>query len=197
MDGLLTPSPLQGEGRGEGRNFQSVVGSRRALMGYFRKPIRRASARKAKLAHLEPARDISPSEWRQCNPSSLRSDRGYVRFVVDHPSEGRRGLFRSSELIEDDIELPAGTRTEFRTVLRWFNKKLTPPRRLPQNAVCWFRADAADFIKQMRTLVELYRLADRQVLMQSTRRPGRIVYRDAFQVAAVPHRNGATSTSEV
>ena len=58
---------------------------------------------------------------------------------------------------------------------------------MPRNAICWIRSDAAESLKRLRMLVELYRLAGYPVWMQTSQNPGRVVYRDEYQIAAVPY----------
>lgn len=164
-------------------------------MGYFKRPIRRSAARLSKLAMLEPAREIRLADWARCDPSVLPAADSFLRFVIDQPNLGAVGLFRSSELVEDCEDLPPAARSQLRAIFRWFNTNLPAPRRLPQSAVCWFRADATESVDRLRTLVEIYRLADRQVWMQATRNPGRVVYQDDFQVAAMPYRDRRRTSS--
>ncbi len=166
-----------------------------ATMGYFKRPVRRSVARRTKHAFLEPARDILAADWQQCDPSVRPAADSFLRFVVELPSIGKVGLFRSSESIEKDEDLPAATRSELRAVFRWFNANLPVPRRLPKSAICWFRADANDSIERLRALVEVYRLAGHPVWMQASRNPGRVVYRDEYQVAAVPYADRRTTSS--
>ena len=163
-------------------------------MGYFKQPIRRAAARRSKLAFLEPARQIRVAEWQQCDPSVPPAAESFLRFVVGHPSIGRVGLFRSSKRIESDKELPAAARSELRAAFRWFDANLPVPRRLPRSAVCWFRADAGESLERLRVLVEIYRMLGYPVWMQATRNPGRVVYQDDYQVAAVPYDDRRTTS---
>ena len=157
-------------------------------MGYFNRPIRRAAARRAWRTFLEPAKYLPADGWRRCGPRISFTPGGFLRFVVDNPHAGKVGLFRSARIIGgDDDELPPAARSEMRATFRWFNANLPVPRRLPKNAVCWFRADARESLDKLRTLVEIYRLLGRPVWMQATRNPGRVVYRDDYQVAAVPY----------
>ncbi len=164
-------------------------------MGYFKRPVRRGSARRTKLAFLEPSREIGSADWRQCNPAVPPTADSFLRFVVELPSIGKVGLFRSSKSVENAEDLPVATRSELRAVFRWFNAKLPVPRRLPRNAICWFRADADESLGRLRALVEIYRVAGYPVWMQATRNPGRVVYRDEYQVAAVPYADRRTTSS--
>jgi hypothetical protein len=128
-------------------------------------------------------------------PTFKPAAKTYLRFATDHPDGGRIGLFRSIELLEDDSEFPPEARPRLRSLLRWFNANLTVPRHLPQQAFCWFRSDAGESLQKIRILAKLYRRVGRSVWMQATRDPGRVVYRDAHQVAAVPHRDRHINSS--
>ena len=77
----------------------------------------------------------------------------------------------------------------------WFNANLPVPRRLPKNAICWLRADAGESLDRLRTLIEVYRLMGHPVWTQATATPGRVVYRDDFQVAAVPYPDRRTTST--
>jgi len=92
-------------------------------------------------------------------------------------------------VLEEDCDFAPTVHLQLRSILKWFNENLPAPRRVPKNAVCWLRSDATDSLRRIRDLVELYRQADRFVWMQVTPNPGRVVYRDAYQVAAVPYRD--------
>ena len=164
-------------------------------MGYFKRAVRRGASRRSKLAFLEPAREILAADWQQCDPSVPPAADSFLRFVVELPSIGKVGLFRSSKSIENAEDLPAATRSELRAVFRWFNTNLPVPGRLPRSAICWFRTDADESLERLRSVVEIYRLAGYPVWMQATRNPGRVVYRDEYQVAAVPYPDRRTTSS--
>jgi hypothetical protein len=164
-------------------------------MGYFKRPIRRGAARLARLTFVEAAREVRASDWRRCDGLIRSPANSFLRFVIEDPQVGRCGLFRSSELLEDAQDFPLAARSELRAVFRWFDANLPAPRRLPKDAVCWFRSDASKSLERLRALVEFYRLMDHPVWMQATRNPGRVVYRDAYQVAAVPYADRHTTLS--
>ena len=165
-------------------------------MGYLRRPVRRRAARAEKLAHWDAARDLDPQDWSQSDLPTPRIRDVYLRFVIQDQQTGWIGLFRASDVLDDDATLPDSVRSQMRSTFRWFARHLRAPRGLPRNAVCWFRADASDdCIEHLRELIELYRMSGRTVMMQSTRDPGRIVYRDQQQVAAVPVRGRRIGSS--
>jgi hypothetical protein len=155
-------------------------------MGYFRKPIRRGTARKKKRAFVDVARSVNPDGWTSDFNLTHAARDTFLRFLVDHPDKNAVGPFQSSNLLVDDPTLPASTHSRCRAIFRWFNLNIRHPGRLPRRAVCWFRADADECLKRIRELIEIYRVANHTVWMQSTTRPGRIVYQDEHQIAAVP-----------
>ena len=156
-------------------------------MGYFKRPVRRGAARRARLAHVEPARDIDPTQWRPCESDFSTRRQSYLRFVVQQRRGTWIGLFQSSDLLDSTTDLPASVRSQVRVTFKWFSQHLSFPGRLPPNAVCWFRADAVECIQRLRVLIEAYRMAGHAILMQATQVPGRVVYQDDIQVAAVPY----------
>ncbi|MEO6435901.1 MAG: hypothetical protein ABIP55_09085 [Tepidisphaeraceae bacterium] len=167
-----------------------------SIMGYFKRPVRRSAARAQRLELLDGARNIEIGAWQPCERLPAPARDTFLRFVVERPRGGGNvGLFRISECIEDSPELPASARSQMRAAFRWFNTNLSAPRRLPKAAICWFRADAQDSLERIRTLIEIYRLLGYPVSMQATRSPGRVVYRDEYQVAAVPHRDRRVTSS--
>lgn len=164
-------------------------------MGYFKRPLRRSEAQADRLAFLEPARELPPHAWRRCGPAVRPAADSFLRFVVEQPGDGAVGLFRCCELLESAEDLPASARSQARAAFRWFTKHLPVPRRLPRNAVCWFRAGAAESLGRIRVLIEVYRMVGRPVWMQATRTPGRVVYQDEYQVAAVAYRDRRRTSS--
>lgn len=149
----------------------------------------------ARLEFLQLARDIGAGAWHHCDPTTKPAPDSFLRFVIERPRVGKIGLFQSSRSIEEAETIPAAVRSELRKTFRWFNTNLPVPRRLPKDAICWFRADADEFLKRLWTLVEVYRLVGRPVLMQATRNPGRVVYSDEHQVAAIPYRDRRTTST--
>lgn len=53
-----------------------------------------------------------------------------------------------------------------------------------RDAVCWFRDDAREFVSRIWDLVALIEYHDVPVRLVKTERPGRIVYRDEYQIVA-------------
>lgn len=57
-----------------------------------------------------------------------------------------------------------------------------------KQAICWFRSDAKAHLEKMREIAEVYRVAGYQVWMHATTVPGKILYEDNIQIAAIPKK---------
>ena len=81
-----------------------------------------------------------------------------------------------------------------RRELDWFNDELPVPKRLGVKArrrwwsdgVCWFRGDAREMLAHMEALVSLVRECGVLVEHNWTRHPGQLLYRDRWQIVAMP-----------
>jgi hypothetical protein len=130
----------------------------------------------------------------------------YVRFItpwwqvrqgVDY------GLFGPAGECEEDVRTAEALRVAIRIELDWFNSNLpVPPRdrfevksrkRWLSEGICWFVDDAREMIARAFTLAWLLRECGVPVAKVATRRPGQILYRDAWQIVAKPEK--ATPTA--
>lgn len=115
----------------------------------------------------------------------------YIRFILLAPRRRRPfGIFRSDRYL-DDAELPHWVRDPIDEHYKWFNKNLRLPRngkggRIDACALCWFRPEAHEHIARARDLAWLLAEAGHPTAMIKTRRVGRIIYDDEFQVVARP-----------
>ncbi|WP_341713242.1 hypothetical protein [Erythrobacter sp.] len=83
-----------------------------------------------------------------------------------------------------------------RRELDWFNDRLPVPKRFAVRAkgrwwkdgVCWFRDDAREMLAHMQALVSLIEDCGVPVTRSWTRDPGQLLYRDRWQVVAMPER---------
>ena len=117
----------------------------------------------------------------------------YIRFQTQLRCRhtGRpAGIFVAAGRIEDRTTLPDATRDRLREVLIWFNGNLTVPSLDDSDwrSLFWFRSNSQSVISRLWELVHL--LEDEGVFVTKVRtsQPGMIVYRDEYQVAAVPRR---------
>jgi hypothetical protein len=123
----------------------------------------------------------------------------FVRFVVpfqDQDSHCLTGVFQAVYGLRDGGLLVDDERERFEVIRQWFNRHLPVPRRFARsrrpharrNAVCWFKAHAADYLGRVRELAGLLERHGVPTEMLRTERPGYVVYEDEYQVAAVPFR---------
>ena len=167
-------------------------------MGYLKRQVRRKTARAEKLAYLNAAREINPADWKKADLSSRPQRDTYLRFIV-RDEIGWTGTFQCRWMIRESSDLPASVQSCYRANRDWFNRHLHSPRHVNPESIFWFRADATECVDRIREMIELYRVAECDVLMQATRDPGYIVYQDENQIAAIPQgkpRRGRVTASK-
>ncbi len=98
------------------------------------------------------------------------------------------GIFYGYSEFEQNGDLPDWWRAWLQDTIDWFNRHLPVPRvsQLDQSAIFWFDPHSI-FVQEMWQLVALLREEGVFVCLRRTRRPGRIVYRDDYQIAAIPY----------
>lgn len=119
----------------------------------------------------------------------------YVRFVeavtADNPWQAE-GLFQAAYRAVKSNELPEDERANVRAALDWMRDHLPVPPiddrvirgMWTERAVCWFRADADEPIGQMWQIVGMLKQQGVKVRLLQTTAPGKIVYRDRYQIVA-------------
>ena len=115
----------------------------------------------------------------------------YIRFQTSvHCPHTKRplGVFRATGVLEGEGRIEEHFRDTVNETLRWYNDKLTVPR-IPykkRRSVFWFRSDQQEIVDRMWDLVAI--LVEHQIEVRRIRTtdPGIIVYRDDYQVAAMP-----------
>src|SRR5688572_17543184 len=159
-------------------------------MGYLKQNVRRGPARREKLALL--SRPLPPSVLRWLDAPDMPpvpEQVAYVRLTTDtiDASSGQfLGVFGAAyQLRRSGRASPDDARRLGRS-LRWFGHNLHAPKQVAPLAIFWFRTDARLFIQKLWTLVRVLRRYGVRVTSLTTERPGRIAYRDRFQVAAIP-----------
>ena len=116
----------------------------------------------------------------------------YLRFQTteESPATGwPLGIFRGSADLRwsEPNQFVYGEWVE--EIYQWFNANLTVPAisELDRRAVFWFLPDARKFVSAAWSLVAAFRDAGIGVSVRRTDCPGRIVYRDEHQIAAIPY----------
>jgi hypothetical protein len=118
----------------------------------------------------------------------------YVRFETPYHCDASRqglGIFRAAAVVEVRAELPEWTREWLSDRFSWFRVHLPVPGydRIDCRAIFWFHPRAT-IVSEMWDLVAILREEGVPVALRRTNLPGRIVYRDAFQIAAIPYGQG-------
>ena len=167
-------------------------------MGYFRPRISRmrcatqvdaAVSRQARadLMPWRPAPDAPP-------PASASARAVFLRFAVgeiDADSQEQLGIFQAA------YGLGSGTGRRFDSALEWFCEHLVAPGDVPARAIFWFKADADACVGHVWEMIRALKSSGLAVWMMRCRQPGRVVYEDAHQVAAIPHRTRSWRTRPV
>ncbi|MEL7486603.1 MAG: hypothetical protein AAGJ87_05210 [Pseudomonadota bacterium] len=125
----------------------------------------------------------------------------YMRFTTPYAAAktrgARHGIFGPAYWVWRDGSQPDWLRAAIRDDLDWFNDHLPVPYRFgvvtrkshrPYGGVCWFRDDAGAMIDRARRIAALLDQAGVPVTRLRARAPGDIVYRDPWQVVAMPRR---------
>lgn len=130
----------------------------------------------------------------------------YIRFVVpakDEDSGREMGLFTAGGILAEEGQLYDYQLEQREQLLAWFSNNLAVPHvqaaksnyyARPQ-AISWFKASATEHIARMREYAEILKSHDLEVSQLTTERPGKIVYEDAYQIAAIPFKDTFLSGS--
>jgi hypothetical protein len=118
----------------------------------------------------------------------------YIRFeTACHGQHCQQplGVFRAMSRAEFYAQLSDWSRRLLEDSLDWFNENLPVPQvDDPRGrAIFWFRPQS-QVVREMWQLVAILRCEDIPICLRSTSVPGRIVYRDDHQIAAIPYGHG-------
>ena len=119
----------------------------------------------------------------------------FVRFVVGTDQENAfwlTGIFAEARMMDEAGGLYSYESARLSETFAWFNRNLPCPpfgQKLRSGewtaeAVSWFRDDAGEPLGRMWDLVAILREHGTPVRLATTGRPGKIVYRDRYQVVA-------------
>jgi hypothetical protein len=123
----------------------------------------------------------------------------YVRFVTPWWPVRRGvdcGLFGPAYACARDSEVPEVLREALWTEIEWFEDHLPVPKRHAflvksrkrwyPDGLCWFVDGARDAIGHGFVMAALLHECGVRTAKVATRRPGQILYRDAYQIVAKP-----------
>jgi hypothetical protein len=154
-------------------------------MGYFkqkrsrrREGVPKAALRLGRVQGAAEVRVTQPfEEWR------------FVRLSVPawHWGTGEgQGIFRVAGVVRENMRLSEDQDRQLASTLRWFNKRLPCPRIFDAKAIFWFKFSAAECRRRVSHLARHLRALGVEVVVTETNMPGRVIYEDDLQVAAVP-----------
>ena len=161
-------------------------------MGYFRRPIRRqrCASQVAEAVARQSGADLAG--WFEAPPGPPPVDRTtYLRFAVGRINSNSRqqlGVFQAAYQLRDSCGHGSDVGRMLRPLFDWFNANLHAPDVTPR-AIYWFKSDVTPCVSRIWEMIHILASHDTVVWMMRCEYPGRIVYRDDFQVAAVPHRD--------
>ena len=89
--------------------------------------------------------------------------------------------------------MPVGDKLETE-IYNWFKKNLSVPHVQSSSsnhyakpkAISWFKDSAKDHIEKMRQYAQILESHDYPIKQLLTDRPGKVLYEDEFQIAAIP-----------
>ncbi len=115
----------------------------------------------------------------------------FVRFhtqIRDSQIHHELGIFVALRELECRRRLSEDEQERVREAFGWFNDHLRVPRLEPEHwrARFWFRDSAQPMVRRLWEVVAVLRQRDVPVQFVITSEPGTIVYRDHYQVAAIP-----------
>lgn len=116
----------------------------------------------------------------------------FLRFVVgidkDH-HQSLTGIIQEAAALNDAGRLESYEEQVLSQSFAWFNNNLPcPPFRKsdwPRDAVSWFKDGAGEPIRQMWDIVAILKEHGVPVRVLRSKRPGRILYEDSYQVVVV------------
>jgi hypothetical protein len=118
----------------------------------------------------------------------------YIRFDTPYhcdSSSQRLGVFRAAAVVEARPDLAEWTREWLCDRFAWFRANLPVPRHggIDHRAIFWLRPHTP-VVSEMWQLFAILREEGVAVDLRRTELPGRVVYRDEFQIAAIPYGHG-------
>ena len=129
----------------------------------------------------------------------------YLRFIGPFPTEGYSrvrncdyGLFQTAFRARDEGLMDKHLVDALMHEMDWFKEYLPSPDchhfdlSGANVGICWFRDHAKTMIRRARRMVNILSAGDIWVTEARTDKPGRILYRDDYQIIAKPAKSTPT-----
>ncbi len=164
-------------------------------MGYFHRKVNRGRALREVEAIERQSVELAEQGWERWDGKSV--PRGgapaFVRFSIaerNSYSGQRDGVFGAAYRLLEDEECDLASKRAVRAALSWFDKHLEAHEPRDERAIFYFKA-RSPFVRRVWEMLWILHEHGYVVDMQCVRNPGRIVFEDQAQVAAVPWRDQA------
>jgi hypothetical protein len=159
-------------------------------MGYFRRRISRHRCDLQVARALARQSDAGLSEWSAVpdRPRATALTHTYLRFAVGRVHDRTRqtlGFFQAAYQLRDAAGRASDAGRMLQPLFTWFGDNLRGPD-VASRAIFWFKSDASECVSRDWEMVHILKSHDHMVWMTRTDLPGRVVYEDRYQVAAVP-----------
>ena len=162
-------------------------------MGYFKQPIDRGRMRELVRALHEHSAVLRP--WTRIPDRPPRRS-CFLRFTTHdrHPSSLRRsGIFVATHRALESGDIEHALALRLRAHLDWFAANLVSPDIDEDRAIFLFKSDAIECTRRMWDLIHTLRDVGVLVEMQVFEKPGKVVYEDELQVAAIPWADASSA----
>ena len=123
----------------------------------------------------------------------------FIRFVIERLDENsgkKMGLFAALNELQESELLPYEEEA-LNNLKKWFKKNLVAPHVLASEsnyynepmAISWFKSTSKIHIEKMREYTQILESHGFYVTQLVTKLPGKILYEDEYQIAAIPFNN--------
>lgn len=114
----------------------------------------------------------------------------FIRFVVGGDGDHHRsltGIITEARIRRDSGDLDEDQSARLEGAYAWLNEHLPVPpfKRLPSDAVGWFRDEATQCIQTMWEIASVLKECGVPVRLLRSANPGKVVYEDEYQILVV------------
>ncbi len=124
----------------------------------------------------------------------------FVRFVTHKKDEVTgldTGFFSAAYALRRENRVTIHDAEKLNELLSWLDDHLDAPTRFARSknkhahgkALSWFKPEAVDHIDKARDLLALLERHEIASEMLTTSKPGKVVYEDEWQIAAIPFKD--------
>lgn len=124
----------------------------------------------------------------------------YIRFIIEERDDGsneNKGLFMAMDDLREKNDLYDWESAQEKEIYQWFKKHLKVPEiqsgegnhNAKPKAISWFKDSAKEHIEKIRQYAQMLAAHDYPIKQLITEQPGKVLYEDEYQIAAIPFNN--------